>query len=67
MTNINKSNNNNDNIKIKNIMKQLKYNSFFYLLLVVTFLTSIPTPALGLGSSTVPFGMICIFLSIQMI
>lgn len=67
MTNINKSNNNNDNIKIKNIMKQLKYNSFFYLLLVVTFLTSIPTPALGLGSSTVPFGIICVFLSIQMI
>ena len=66
MTTTNKSNNN-ENIKIKNVMKQLKYNSFYYLLLVVTFLTSIPTPALGLGTSTVPFGIICVFVSIQMI
>jgi hypothetical protein len=66
MATTNKSNNN-ENIKIKNVMKQLKYNSFYYLLLVVTFLTSIPTPALGLGTSTVPFGIICVFVSIQMI
>ena len=66
MTITNKSKNN-ENIKIKDVMKQLKYNSFYYLLLVVTFLTSIPTPALGLGTSTVPFGIICVFVSIQMI
>lgn len=58
---------NNKQIKIKDIITKLQINSFFYILLIATFITSIPTPALGLGTSTLPGGLICLILSIQMI
>ena len=57
---------NNEQYKIKDIITKLQINAF-YILLISTFITSIPTPALGLGSSTIPGGMICLLLSIQII
>ena len=54
-------------IKIKDILKNLNTDSFFYILFITTLLTSIPTPAIALGSSTVPIGLISIFLSVQII
>ena len=53
-------------IKIGEIITKLQLNSFFYILLISTFITSIPTPAIGLGSSTIPTGLICVILSIQL-
>lgn len=53
-------------IKIKDLISKLQFNSFFYILLIATFITSIPSPALGFGSSTIPGGLICILLSIQL-
>ena len=53
-------------VKIDNILNSLNSNSFFYVFLLSTFITSLPTPAWGFGSSTVPAGLICLFLSIQL-
>lgn len=64
---IKEKNTKNDKIKIKDILSNVKIDSFFYIILLSTFITSIPSPALGLGSSTIPGGLLCIVLSIQII
>lgn len=63
----NKINANKNTLKIKDILKNLQSDSFFYILFISTLLTSIPTPAIALGSSTLPGGLISILLSIQLI
>lgn len=61
----NKSNTNKNTIKIRDILKNLQSDSFFYILFISTFITSIPSPALVFGSSTIMGGIISILLSIQ--
>lgn len=60
-----KSNTNKNTVKIRDILKNLQSDSFFYILFISTFITSIPSPALVFGSSTIMGGIISILLSIQ--
>lgn len=59
--------NNNNTISIDKLSSLLGSNSFFYLLFIVTFLTSIPSPIWALGTSTVPSGILTLLISSQMI
>lgn len=65
--NFNKKIKENKKISVEKILQLIGDQSFFYLLFLVTFITSIPSPSWGLGTSTVPGGLIVIFLSIQII
>lgn len=58
---------NNKSIKIKDFIKIIGKESFFHILFLSTILTSIPAPAWGFGTSTVPGGIITLFISIQII
>lgn len=57
--------NNKNSYTIKEIVDYFKQDGIFAILFIVTFPTSIPTPAYGLGSSTIIGGLITCFLSIQ--
>lgn len=52
-------------LTIKEILDKLKKSSFFFLLFLVTLLTSIPSWSWGFGLSTVPGGIISLIISIQ--
>lgn len=59
--------NTNKNITIRELLDLLGANSFFYFLFIITFLTSIPSPSWGLGTSTVPGGLLAIIISFQIL
>lgn len=54
-------------VTIRDIVNYFKEDGIFAILFIVTFPTSIPTPAYGLGSSTIIGGIICFTLSIQIL
>ena len=59
--------NTNKNITIRELLDLLGANSFFYFLFILTFFTSIPSPSWGLGTSTVPGGLLTIIISLQIL
>jgi len=58
---------NNKSIKVKDFIKYVGNESFFHILFLTTILTSIPAPAWGFGTSTIPGGIITLILAIQII
>ena len=58
---------NNKSITVSKLLDLFGSNSFFYLLFVITFITSIPSPSWGLGSSTIPGGLVVLFVSLQIL
>ena len=59
--------NKNKYITIKKILYLSNNFSFFLLLFIATFLTSIPSPAWGFGFSTLPAGIISFVIAIQIL
>lgn len=58
---------NNKSIKIKDFIQTIGNEAFFHILFLSTILTSIPAPAWGFGTSTIPGGIITLILAIQII
>lgn len=56
-----------DEFTVGEIIDRFGQDGFFALLFIISFPTSIPTPAYGLGSSTMIGGFLSIILSIQLI
>ena len=56
-----------DKISIEELIEYIGRTSFFYFLFIITFITSIPSPAWGFGTSTIPGGLLTFFISIQIL
>ena len=56
-----------DNHTIREFIEYFKHDGIFAILFIITFPTSIPSPAYAFGSSTMLGGFITIFLSIQIL
>lgn len=59
--------NDQDEFSFGEIIDRFGQDGFFALLFIISFPTSIPTPAYGLGTSTMIGGLLSIILSIQLI
>ena len=60
-------NDNNKYLTIGNIIKSFEKDSFFIILFFSTFITSIPSPSYGFGTSTMLGGIISLLVSIQLL
>ena len=60
-------NGNNKYLTIGNIIKSFEKDSFFIILFFSTFITSIPSPSYGFGTSTMLGGIISLLVSIQLL
>lgn len=56
-----------EKIKINEIITLVGGDSFYQILFLVTFITSIPAPSWGFGTSTMPGGIISLIIGIQLI
>ena len=54
-------------ITLQKLLDLVGSSSFYYLLFVITFITSIPSPSWGFGSSTIPGGILVLIISIQIL
>ena len=59
--------NHNKKLSVKKLLLLLGDKSFFYFLFIITFFSSIPAPSWGLGSSTIPGGILCFIISLQIL
>tara|TARA_B110001450_G_scaffold245802_1_gene259247 strand:+ start:3078 stop:3761 length:684 start_codon:yes stop_codon:yes gene_type:complete len=60
-------NGNNKYLTIGNIIKSFEKDSFFIILFFSTFITSIPSPSYGFGTSTMIGGLISLLVAIQLL
>jgi hypothetical protein len=60
-------NGNNKYLTIDNIIKSFEKDSFFIILFFSTFITSIPSPSYGFGTSTMIGGIISLLVAIQLL
>lgn len=60
-------NGNNKYLTIGNIIKSFEKDSFFIILFFSTFITSIPSPSYGFGTSTMIGGVISLLVAIQLL